>query len=124
MTKLLTLRTLLVLTVIVFAAGSDQIEAQKKKAPRVIEGTISNFECGDNCYLTITDKKGKEHTGLCTARPLCTKWNEETTMPDSYKGKRVKVTVGKGTRYNGGGDVVDKFDAFIKILLLTTPPGK
>jgi hypothetical protein len=62
-------------------------------------------------------QKGKEHHGLCTAH-ICSKWNESTVMPKKYKGKIVKVTVGKGTRYDGGSDVVDKYDGFIKIQFL------
>lgn len=104
-----------------FFVAPHSIDAQKRRAARTIEGTISRYECGDNCYLTITDTKGKEHAGLCTAHPLCTKWNENVEMPDSYKGKRVRVTVGRGTQYNGSGDVMGHMDAFTKIQLLTTP---
>jgi hypothetical protein len=111
------MKTLFVLAsvmVVLFLASPNKIEAQKRKAAKIIEGTISGYYCGDNCYLTITDNKGKEHTGLCTA-PVCTKWNENAMMPDSYKGKRVKVTVGKGRRLTGAGDVVDTMDAFTRI---------
>jgi hypothetical protein len=65
--------------------------------------------------LTITDEKGKEHTGLCTARPLCTRWNAEVMMPDSYKGRRVRITISKGTLLTGGGDVAGTMDAFATI---------
>jgi hypothetical protein len=40
-------------------------------------------------------------------------------MPESYKGKRVKVTVGKGTQLNGSGDVVGTMDAFTRIQFLS-----
>lgn len=115
------MKTLFVLAsvmVVLFLAAPNKVEAQKRKAAKIIEGTISRYECGDNCYLTITDKKGKEHTGLCTAHPLCTKWNREVMMPDSYKGKRVKVTIGKGTQFDGGGNVMGTMDAFTRIQLL------
>jgi hypothetical protein len=102
---------------VLFIAAPNKVMAQKAKAVRIIEGTISEYSCGDNCYLTITDKKGKKHEGLCTA-PLCSAWNDKTEMPKSYKGKRVKVTVGKGTQYDGAGNVMGKMDAFIKIQLL------
>src|SRR5207237_3450961 len=69
---------------------------------RSIEGRIRKFECGDNCYLTITDKSRKEHTGLCTARS-CEPWNREVSMPARHKGRRVLVTVGRGTQLGGSG---------------------
>ncbi|MFN0278937.1 MAG: hypothetical protein ACKVRN_10075 [Pyrinomonadaceae bacterium] len=115
------MKTLFILAsvmVVLFLAAPNKVEAQKRAAAKTLVGTISGYECGDNCYLTITDKNGKEHVGLCTSRPLCTAWNAETEMPDSYKGRRVKVTVGKGKRFDGSGHVVDAFVAFTKIQLL------
>jgi hypothetical protein len=100
---------------VLFLATPNKVEAQKKTAVRTIDGTISEYSCGDNCYLTITDKKGKKHTGLCNA-PLCSKWDDE--MPTSYKGRKVRVTVGKAPRYDGSGNVVDRYDAFMKIQFL------
>lgn len=112
----------LVVTVILLFAVSGSAQSRKKRPTKaqakVIEGTISRYECGDNCYLIITDKKGKEHTGLCAASPLCTRWNQETVMPDSYLGKRVRVTVGKGKQVDGAGDVMGTMDAFTKIQVL------
>jgi hypothetical protein len=116
-----TLFALATVIVVLFLTIPIEIGAQKRKAARIIEGTISGYECGDNCYLTIIDKTGKQHIGLCTAHPLCTKWNREVMMPDSYKGKRVRVTVGKGTQLTGSGDVVGTMDAFTRIQLLTAP---
>ena len=113
-----TLRVLASVMAVLFLTAPNGIEAQKRKATRIMEGTISRYECGDNCYLIITDKKGKEHTGLCTAHPLCTKWNREVKMPNSYKGRRVRVTIGKGTQLDGGGNVMGTMDAFTKIELL------
>ena len=102
---------------ILFFAGGNKVSAESAKSTTVIEGTISSYECGDNCYLTIKDKKGKDHTGLCSA-PLCQEWNHQAEMPDRYKGRRVKVTVGRGTRFDGSGNAVDTFDAFTEIELL------
>lgn len=99
---------------VLFIAVPNKVNAQKTKVAKTIEGTISEYSCGDNCYLTIIDKKGKKHEGLCTAK-TCQPWNENAEMPKSYKGKRVKVTVGKGTQYDGAGNVMGKMDAFIKI---------
>jgi hypothetical protein len=115
------MKTLLVLAsvmVVLFLAAPNKVEAQKGKATKIIEGTISGYECGDNCYLTITDQKGKKHEALCSAPLLCRQWNKRAMMPDSYKGKRVKVTIGKGKRFDGEGNVVDTSDAFTKLELL------
>jgi hypothetical protein len=38
-----------------------------------IEGTLFSFDCGDSCYLTITDVAGSERTALCVAT-LCDEW--------------------------------------------------
>ena len=84
---------------------------------KIIEGIISEYECGDNCYLTIIDAGGKEHIGLCTAS-LCQKWNEKVEMPAKFKGKKVRITVGKGLQYDAGGNVMGEMDAFKKIDLL------
>lgn len=89
------------------------IDARAAKA-RVIEGKIVSFECGDNCYLTITDVNQKRHTGLCVARE-CKAWNNEAEMPPSFVGKRVVLTVGTGTQLNSSGKVVNKMDSFTSI---------
>lgn len=114
------MRTLFVvasITAVLSLASANNVDANDTKATNIIEGTISGYDCGDNCYLTITDKKGKDHTGLCSA-PLCSKWNEQGAMPDRYKGKRVKVTVSRGTRFDGEGHAVDTFESFTRIQLL------
>ena len=116
------MKTLFILAsimIVLFLAAPNKADAQKRTTVRTLVGTITVFDCGDNCYLTITDSKGKEHVGLCAARPLCTKWNANTAMPNSYKGKRVTVTVGKGKQYNGAGQVMGTMDAFITIRLST-----
>jgi hypothetical protein len=95
--------------------GGESRKRGKGEAAKIIEGTISGYECGDNCYLTITDQKGIEHIGLCTARPICTNWNQNAMMPNSYKGKRVRVTIGKGAQLTGAGEAVGTVDAFIRI---------
>ena len=86
-------------------------------ADNLIEGTISEYICGDNCYLTIVDKNGEEHGGLCGAA-LCEKWNEAGDMPVQFKGRAVRVTVGKGYQYDGEGNVMDEVDEFKKVDLL------
>ena len=82
-----------------------------------LTGVITSYDCGDNCYLTVKDSKGEEHVGLCSA-PLCESWNEVTSMPNSYKNRKVKIGVGTGTQYDGGGNVMGEMDAFESITLL------
>jgi hypothetical protein len=80
---------------VLFIAAPNSVTAQKAKAGRTIDGKLSEFICGHVCYLTISDKKGKKHTGICDA-PLCNAWwAKEGTIPTKYKGKRVRVTVVK-----------------------------
>ncbi|QLQ32225.1 MAG: hypothetical protein HZT40_12220 [Candidatus Thiothrix singaporensis] len=62
-------------------------EPAESSPPRSLTGTITGFECGDNCYLSIRDQQGADHTGLCAA-PLCDDWNNAAAIPDSLKGKR------------------------------------
>lgn len=83
----------------------------------VIEGVISAYDCGDNCYLTITDASGRAHGALCTA-PLCRTWNEKAEMPTRFKGRKVRATVGTAPQYDGAGHVMGKMEAFKKIDLL------
>ncbi|MBV5308907.1 hypothetical protein [Chromatium okenii] len=82
---------------------------------RVIEGVISDYACGDNCYLTIVDAKGKERGGLCGA-PLCEKFDEDDMS--KFKGRKVRVTVGRGVQKDSAGNVMGKMDLFKKIILL------
>ncbi len=42
-----------------------------------VSGAIKSYECGDNCYLTITTEAGEEFTGLCAAE-ACQPWNDVT----------------------------------------------
>ncbi|WP_051543447.1 SH3 domain-containing protein [Thiothrix lacustris] len=93
-------------------------ESKAKAAGKTLEGTITAYECGDNCYLTITDKQGVEHSGLCSA-PLCDAWNEVAEMPAKFKNKKVKASVGTGTQYDGSGTTaMGEMDAFEAITLL------
>lgn len=91
----------------------------KKNASKDLLGTIVKFECGDNCYLTIVDNKGTEHTALCTVDPLCEKLMTATgDNLGGYKGKKVKVVVGTGQQLDGSGTVMGTMDSFVKIQLL------
>lgn len=83
-------------------------------AAQSVTGTIRKFECGDNCYLTIKVKRGKELTGLCTA-DACRPWNEQAAMPRKLIGRKVLVTLGTGQQVDGSGNVMGDFTAFTKI---------
>ena len=82
-----------------------------------LEGRIDDFHCGDNCYLTIVDRTGKAHTGLCTAR-ACAPWNEKAAMPARFRMKRVAATVGSGVQVDGSGNVMGRTMAFRTIRFL------
>jgi hypothetical protein len=101
------------------AAGESNNADKPKTSTKTttLEGVITSYECGDNCYLTITDKQGTEHSGLCTA-PLCAAWNEAAEMPANFQNKRVKASVGTGTQQDGSGNVMGEMDAFEVITLL------
>ncbi|HPQ96675.1 MAG: hypothetical protein KDI44_09655 [Thiothrix sp.] len=84
---------------------------------RLLNGRIKSFECGDNCYLTVTDDADKDHVGLCTAE-MCGPWNEETRMPEDMAGKPVEITIRVGVQIDGDGNVMDEMDAFDEIKVL------
>jgi hypothetical protein len=83
----------------------------------VVEGSILVYECGANCYLTVVSKDSRYHSGLCAA-PICQAWNEKTEMPIKFKGRKVRITLGKGLQYDSTGNVMCKMGAFNKIEFL------
>lgn len=83
----------------------------------IIEGQIVSYECGDNCYLTIRTRYGKNVVGLCAARE-CAKWNDQAKMPAKLLGRSIEVMIDKGTRVDGNLDKVDEFPAFSKLRFL------
>jgi hypothetical protein len=86
-------------------------------ADKTTTGRIVRFECGDNCYLVIKTKAGKELTGLCIAK-TCRPWNDVVEMPAKYVGRRVSVTLGTGQQVDGNGDVVGEFPSFTEVKFL------
>ena len=110
--------TMVCLVLIAGPTSAQKPTQHKQLTPAAtIDGTISKFECGDSCYLTIVAKDGKAHTGLCLAS-ICNAWTAEQTMPPSYKGKSVRATLGKGKQYDEEGNVMGTTDAFTRIQLL------
>lgn len=84
----------------------------------LLTGKISEFQCGDNCYLTITDPVGKPHVALCAA-PECEEWNREGQMPASFRGKSVEAKINHdGIQLDGEGTEVGRFDAVEKLSFL------
>ena len=81
---------------------------------REVFGRIASFECGDNCYLTITTDTGRKMTGLCSA-PMCRPWNDKAEMPGRLVGSRVAATVGVGRQFDGAGNVMGRTTAFTKL---------
>jgi hypothetical protein len=79
-------------------------------------GIITNFECGDNCYLTIKTEGGREITALCAARN-CAAWNEQAEMPEKFMGRQVQVTIGVGEQYDGAGNLMGDFPAFTRMVV-------
>jgi uncharacterized protein len=98
-------------------SGDSASSKSSKASSKTLTGKISGYECGDNCYLTVKDSQGTEHSGLCTAS-ACDKWNENAEMPASFIGKKVKVSVGRGKQVDGSGNVMGEMDAFDKIEML------
>jgi hypothetical protein len=90
----------------------------KQKSGKTLVGTITGFECGDNCYLTIVDKKGTEHRALCFA-DVCDKFAEANDANlAGYKGKTVKVTIGKGNQVDGANNIMGVMDAFTTLQVI------
>ena len=111
------MKTLIILAsimAVLFHAAPETAQAQKRKSARILEGKIVRYECADNCYLDITDRKGKQHRGLCYAK-FCDGWLAWKTMPTKYKGRSVRVTVRK--EQQGDGERL-WMDAFTKIQFL------
>ncbi len=79
-------------------------------------GVIKSYECGDNCYLTITTDKGEDLTGLC-ATDECASWNEMATMPDDMIGRKIEVLIGKGKQFDAEGNDMGEFPSFDKFIV-------
>lgn len=86
-------------------------------ADQKASGTIKGYECGDNCYLTITTKGSEELTGLCVA-DACSGWNADAAMPAEFIGKRVEVTIGTGQQVDADGNLMGDFPAFTEIVFV------
>ena len=85
-------------------------------AGKRVDGRIKSFECGDNCYLTIVTKSGKELNALCAAK-ACEPWNAETEIPRDLIGRKVRVTLDTGVQLDGSGNEMGSYPAFTVVKL-------
>jgi tetratricopeptide (TPR) repeat protein len=90
-------------------------EIVEHEDPNSVNGMITSYDCGDNCYLTIIDGSGQEHIGLCIAK-LCQSWNEKAEMPRRFLKQRVRVVVGIGKKLVG--EELEDGTAFKEIVLV------
>lgn len=102
----------------VFAAAAALVlAATPVSAGDVVVGQIGSYECGDNCYLTITSIEGTDLTALCVAEQ-CADWNMEAFMPEDRVGLSVVATVGLADQVDGSGTVMGQWLAFTTIQFL------
>lgn len=83
------------------AASAAQAQSA---APPKMAATISKFECGDNCWLTVKWKQGEKQL-LCMK--ACAAWAEKTQMPKSFVGRKVTVTLGVAPAFDGSNEIRD-----------------
>ena len=102
-----------VLSILVLSASLGAATA----AGKTITGRIKSFECGDNCYLTIVDARGKSVNGLCEAK-ACAPWNETTEIPKALIGRKARVTTGIGVQRDGAGHVMGRMTSFRRVELV------
>ena len=71
--------------------------------------TLNSFECGDNCYLELTE--GVEGAApaklLCTARS-CADWQQAGALPIALKNKGAKVKFGTTDQVDSAGNVMNR----------------
>lgn len=89
-------------------------------AADTLNGRISEFVCGDNCYLTVVDDFGKKYDGLCVA-PACAAWNKAAAIPSWLKGRQVSVRIGTGVQTDSSGTEQGRMMSFREITIF--PPG-
>ncbi len=82
-----------------------------------VSGTIEFYECGDNCYLTLTLPSDEEVTGLCAAE-ACQPWNEVAEMPSGLIGRKVMVEIEMGQQTDADGNLMGEFPAFTELKFL------
>jgi hypothetical protein len=78
--------------------------------------SLVGYSCGDNCYVEYTPQteSGGDMTALCSAE-ICGEWERAQKLPAAFKGKTAEVKLGKATRADGGGNIVDEYDNITEI---------
>lgn len=86
----------------VMEARSREYEALEYKPVN-----LSSFECGDNCYLEITEaiEGAAERKVLCTAR-LCANWQADGRLPSNLRNTGAEAKFGKANQVDGAGTVM------------------
>jgi hypothetical protein len=103
---------------VVLAPVGAQAKSVKPKSPKKsFVGAIVEFECGDNCYLTLEGKDGRRLRGLCRAK-ACDPWGEEGALPANLKGKRVEAALGQGDQIDGNGAIAGRMLSFTRLRFL------
>lgn len=106
-------RLLLILLSLLFAMSP----AEAKRVALVVgNSNYKSFGCGDNCYLTISTKSGKEVTALCVAT-TCDPWNSAGEITPKLVGRNVIVTIGTGMQLYGSGEAVGDYPAFTDVTI-------
>ena len=68
---------------------------------------LSGFECGDNCYLELTEavEGAAPRKVLCAAR-LCANWQVEGRLPPRLRNTAAKAKFGRANQVDGAGNVM------------------
>ena len=69
--------------------------------------TLNGFECGDNCYLELTDamEGAAPRRVLCTAR-LCADWQSDGRLPVALRNRGVMAKFGRADQVDSTGTVM------------------
>lgn len=69
--------------------------------------TLNSFECGDNCYLELTEgiEGAAPRTVLCTARQ-CADWQAAGRLPARLRNAGARVKFGRANQVDGSGTVM------------------
>jgi hypothetical protein len=88
---------------------ADVMEARSREYDRLEYKPVnlSGFECGDNCYLELTEaiEGAAPRKVLCTAR-LCANWQGEGRLPPPLKNTGAKAKFGKANQVDGAGNIM------------------
>jgi len=84
---------------------------------RAISGTITGYECGDNCYLTVRTEFGEDLNGLCIA-DACQPWNEVVALPPELMGAQIDALFGSANQFDAAGNDMGPYPAFLDITIM------